>query len=150
MIVDYLVMFGVWNWLILGAVFLGLELIAPGAFMLWLGLAALVVGLVSFVIAWSWQIQLVAFALLSLALIPVWRHFAPKVEHPSDSPLLNRRAEGYIGRVFILENPIVDGVGRVRIDDTVWRVTGPESAAGSRVRIVRTDGAHLFVEPVEA
>lgn len=147
MIADYLSMFGVWNWLILGAVFLGLELIAPGAFMLWLGLAALAVGLISFVIDWSWQMQLVAFALLSLALIPVWRRYAPRVEQPSEAPLLNRRAEGYIGRVFTLDNPIADGVGRVRIDDTVWRVTGPDSAAGSRVRIVRAEGPNLFVEP---
>jgi membrane protein implicated in regulation of membrane protease activity len=146
MIVDYIISFGVWNWLILGAVFLGLELMAPGAFMLWLGVAALVVGLVSFAVNWSWQVQCVAFAALSLALIPVWRRFASRVEQPSDSPMLNRRAEGYVGRVFTLENPIVDGVGRVRIDDTIWRVTGPDSAAGSRLRIVRVEGANLVVE----
>lgn len=145
---DLITSLGVWNWLILGAICLALELFAPGAFMLWLGLAALAVGLVSFVIDWSWQPQLVAFAALSLALVPVWRHFAPKVERPSDSPLLNRRAESYVGRVFTLDHPIVDGVGRVRIDDTIWRVTGPDSAAGSRVRIVRAEGAHLFVQSV--
>lgn len=148
--IDFLATFGVWNWLILGAVFLALELVAPGAFMLWLGLAALAVGLISFAVDWSWQAQLVTFALLSLALIPVWRRFAPRVEHPTDSPLLNRRAEGYIGRVFTLDNPIIDGVGRVRIDDTIWRVTGPDSAAGSRVRIVRAEGPNLFVESLEA
>jgi inner membrane protein len=115
--------------------------------MLWLGLAALAVGLLSFAIDWSWQVQLVAFAVLSLALVPVWRRYAPRVEKPSDSPLLNRRAESHIGRVFVLENPIIDGVGRVRIDDTIWRVTGPDSAAGSRVRIVRAEGPNLFVEP---
>jgi len=143
---EIIISLGVWNWLILGAIFLALELFAPGAFMLWLGLAALAVGLVSFVIDWSWQAQLVAFAVISLALVPVWRHFAPKVERPTDSPLLNRRAESYVGRIFTLDNPIVDGVGRVRIDDTIWRVTGPDSAAGSRVRIVRAEGANLFVE----
>jgi len=144
--IEIIISLGVWNWLILGAIFLALELFAPGAFMLWLGLAALAVGLVSFVIDWSWQAQLVAFAVISLALVPVWRHFAPKVERPTDSPLLNRRAESYVGRIFTLDNPIVDGVGRVRIDDTIWRVTGPDSAAGSRVRIVRAEGANLFVE----
>jgi len=143
---EIIISLGVWNWLILGAIFLALELFAPGAFMLWLGLAALAVGLVSFVIDWSWQAQLVASAVISLALVPVWRHFAPKVERPTDSPLLNRRAESYVGRIFTLDNPIVDGVGRVRIDDTIWRVTGPDSAAGSRVRIVRAEGANLFVE----
>ena len=145
--IDIIIGLGVWNWLILAAVFLALELIAPGAFMLWLGLAALAVGLISFAIDWSWQAQLVAFAVLSLALIPVWRRYAPRVERPSEAPLLNRRAESYIGRVFTLENPIVDGVGRVRIDDTIWRVTGPDSAAGSRVRIVRVEGPNLFVDP---
>jgi membrane protein implicated in regulation of membrane protease activity len=147
--IDLVISLGVWNWLILGALFLALELFAPGAFMLWLGIAALAVGLVSFVIDWSWQAQLVAFAVTSLALVPVYRHFAPKVERPTDSPLLNRRSESYVGRVFTLESPIVDGVGRVRIDDTVWRVTGPDRAAGSRVRVVRAEGAHLFVEAVD-
>ena len=146
--IDYLITLGAWNWLILGAVFLALELVAPGAFMLWLGLAALAVGLISFAVEWSWQAQLVTFAVLSLALIPVWRRFAPNVEQPSESPLLNRRAESYIGRTFTLENPIVDGVGRVHIDDTIWRVTGPDSPAGSQVRIVRAEGPNLFVQRV--
>jgi membrane protein implicated in regulation of membrane protease activity len=143
---EYVIGLGVWNWLILGAAFLALELVAPGAFMLWLGLAALAVGLISFGIDWSWQAQLVAFAVLSLALIPVWRRFAASVERPTESPMLNRRAEGYIGRIFALEKPIVDGIGRVRIDDTVWRVTGPDSAAGTRVRVVRVEGPNLYVE----
>jgi membrane protein implicated in regulation of membrane protease activity len=147
--IDYFITLGVWNWLILGAVFLALELVAPGAFMLWLGLAALAVGLISFGIDWSWQAQLVAFAVLSLALIPVWRRFAPSVERPTESPMLNRRAEGYVGRIFVLEKPMADGVGRVRIDDTVWRVTGPDSAAGSRVRVVRVEGPNLYVESVD-
>lgn len=146
--IDTVVALGVWNWFILGALFLMLEIFAPGAFMLWLGLAALAVGIISLGIDWSWQAQAVAFAALSLALIPVWRRFAPKVEKPSESPLLNRRAESYVGRIFTLENPIVDGVGRVHIDDTIWRVSGPDSAAGSRVRIVRAEGPNLFVERV--
>ena len=146
--IDYLITLGAWNWLILGAVFLTLELAAPGAFMLWLGLAALAVGLISFAVDWSWQAQLFAFAVLSLVLLPVWRRYAPKVERPSESPLLNRRAESYIGRTFTLENPIVDGVGRVRIDDTIWRVSGPDSPAGSQVRIMRAEGPNLFVERV--
>ena len=145
---TYIVALGSWNWLILGALFLVLEIFAPGAFMLWLGLAALAVGLISFGVDWSWQAQLVAFAVLSLALIPVWRRYAPRVEQPSDSPLLNRRSESYVGRNFTLEKPIVDGVGTVHIDDTVWRVTGPDAPAGSQVRIVRADGPNLFVERI--
>ena len=144
--IDIIVSLGVWNWFILGAAFLILELFAPGAFMLWLGLAALMVGVISFGIDWSWQAQLVAFSVLSLAVIPVYRRFAPRVEKPSDSPLLNRRAESYVGRIFALEKPIVNGVGGVRIDDTIWRVRGPDGPVGTQVRVTRVVGADLFVE----
>jgi membrane protein implicated in regulation of membrane protease activity len=115
-------------------------------FMLWLGLSAILVGLISSVVVWSWQAQLIAFAIFAIASVPAWRHFARKVEKPADSPFLNRRADGYVGRVFTLERPIVDGVGTVRIDDTVWRVTGPDCPAGSRVRVAHADGANLSVE----
>ena len=148
--ISYIVGLGIWNWFILGALFLTLELAAPGAFMLWLGLAAVLVGMISLTIDWSWQAQLVAFAVVALALVPVWRRFAPKLEHLSESPLLNRRAESHIGRVFTLDKPIMDSVGNIRIDDTVWRVTGPDCPAGTRVKIVRVEGANLFVERADS
>ena len=88
-----------------------LEVLAPGAFMLWLGLSAILVGIISLGVDWSWQTQLIAFAVFALASMPAWRRFARKVEKPSDSPFLNRRADGYVGRVFTLDKPIVDGVG---------------------------------------
>ena len=97
---------------------------------------------------WSWQAQLIAFALISIACIPAWRYFARKVEGPGDRPFLNRRAEGYVGRVFTLEKPIVDGVGTIRIEDTVWRVSGPDLPARSRVKVAQADGADLVVEGV--
>src|SRR5262249_50173437 len=99
-----------WNWFILAAVLLVLQQVAPGMFMLWLGLSAILVGLISSVVIWSWQAQLIAFAIFAIASVPAWRHFARKVEKPGDSPFLNRRADGYVGRVFTLERPIVDGV----------------------------------------
>ncbi|MGH6769002.1 MAG: NfeD family protein [Xanthobacteraceae bacterium] len=137
---------GAWNWFILAAVFLLIELAAPGVFMLWLGLAAIMVGVISIGVQLSWQAQFIAFALLSVACIPAWRYFARRVETPADRPFLNRRAEGYVGRVFTLDKPIVDGVGTIRIEDTVWRVSGPDLPAGSRVKVAEADGADLVVE----
>ena len=142
----WIVSLGAWNWFILAAVLLLLEVLAPGMFMLWLGLSAIVVGIVSSAVVWSWQSQLIAFAVFAIASVPAWRHFARKVEKPTQSPFLNRRADGYVGRVFTLETPIVDGFGTVRIDDTVWRVMGPDCPAGSRVKVTRADGANLTVE----
>ena len=137
---------GAWNWFIVAAAFLCLELLMPGVFMLWLGLAAIMVGVISLAAVLSWQAQLIAFAMLAVACIPAWRYFARRVESPADRPFLNRRADGYVGRVFTLEKPIVDGVGTIRIEDTVWRVSGPNLPAGSRVKVARADGADLAVE----
>lgn len=137
---------GVWNWFILGAVLLAVEIVAPGTFVLWLGLAAIAVGLISLAVDWPWQAQAVAFAVLSVASLFVWRRVSRSSEKPSDRPFLNRRSDSYVGRTFTLEKPIVGGVGTVRIDDTVWRVTGPDCPAGSHVRIAQADGATLIVE----
>jgi membrane protein implicated in regulation of membrane protease activity len=143
---SWIVSLGSWNWFILAALLLLAEVIAPGVFMLWFGFAAILVGAISFAIDWSWQAQLIAFAAFAIAALPAWRHFARKVEKPNDSPFLNRRADGYVGRVFTLDAPIVGGFGTIRIDDTVWRVSGPDCPAGSRVKIARADGANLLVE----
>jgi membrane protein implicated in regulation of membrane protease activity len=145
-LVSWFASLGAWNWFILAVVFLLIELTAPGVFMLWLGLAAILVGAISLGVQWSWQTQLISFAVLSVACIPLWRYFARRVEAPVDRPYLNRRAEGYVGRVFTLDKPIVDGVGTIRIEDTVWRVSGPDLPAGSRVKIAQADGANLVVE----
>jgi membrane protein implicated in regulation of membrane protease activity len=143
---EMFVTLGTWNWLIFGFILMGLELLAPGVFLFWLGLAALLVGLLSFAINPAWQTQLLMFAVFTAAAVPAWRYFARSSSTNSVSnPFLNRRTEAMIGREFTLEKPIVDGTGTVRIDDTVWRVAGPDTPAGSRVRIVRADGASLTV-----
>ena len=137
---------GTWNWLVFGLLLMGLELMLPGVFLFWVGLAALLVGLLSVAIAPPWQLQLLMFAVFAAAAVPVWRRVARSNSGVSNSnPFLNKRAEAMIGRVFTLEKPIIDGAGTVRIDDTIWRVAGPDTPAGSRVRIVRADGASLTV-----
>jgi inner membrane protein len=137
---------GTWNWLIFGFVLMALELLAPGVFLFWLGLSSLMVGLVSFAINPSWQAQLLMFAVFAAASVPAWRHFAKSAGSSSQSnPFLNRRTEAMVGREFTLEKPIVGGTGTVRIDDTIWRVAGPDAPAGSRVKVVQADGASLTV-----
>jgi membrane protein implicated in regulation of membrane protease activity len=138
---------GPWAWIIAGAVLLALELAVPGAFMMWLGLAAVLVGIISFGITWSWQAQCVAFAVFALASVPLWRKFARKVDPGTDEPLLNRRTEAMVGSVYTLERAIVGGIGAVRIGDTIWRVSGADAPAGSRVKVIKADGADLMVEP---
>ena len=138
---------GIWNWFIVGGLLLAIEVMAPGTFMLWLGLSALLVGIISLFVDWPWQMQFVAFAVFAIASIPIWLRVGRRIEAPVDQPFLNRRSEAFVGQVFTLEKPIVNGSGTIRTGDTVWRVTGPDAAAGSRVKVTRADGATLFVEP---
>jgi membrane protein implicated in regulation of membrane protease activity len=143
---DMVVKLGAWNWLIAGLVLMALELVAPGVFMLWLGLAALLVGIISLVTDWIWQVQVIAFAAFSLAAVPLWRRLATQSSTNAQSMFLNRRSDALVGRVFTLDKPIMDGSGTVRVDDTIWRVSGPDCPAGSKVKVVRADGASLTVE----
>ena len=138
---------GSWNWFILAAVLLLLEVMAPGTFMLWLGLSAVLVGLISLVIDWSWQYQLLAFGVFALAAIPLWRRVGRHAKGTTDQPFLNRRTDAFIGQVFTLEKPIVAGCGTIGIGDTVWRISGPDCPSGSRVKVAGVDGGTLKVEP---
>ncbi|MBC7580663.1 MAG: NfeD family protein [Tardiphaga sp.] len=145
---DILVTLGTWNWLIFGVLLMGLELLAPGVFMFWLGLSAFLVGLLSFVVTPPWQLQLLLFAAFAVAAVPLCRRIARQKPGSNPNPFLNRRSDALVGRVCTLEKPIVDGEGIVRIADTVWRVAGPDTPAGSRVKIVHADGASLTVAAV--
>jgi len=137
---------GNWNWLIFGVILMALEVLAPGIFLLWLGLAALLVGLLTFIFHPSWQVEILLFAAFAIAAVPLWRRLARGNAGVSESnPFLNRRAEALLGRVFTLEKPIIDGAGTVRIGDTVWRVAGPDTPAGTRVKVVQVSGADLTV-----
>ncbi|AND92647.1 membrane protein implicated in regulation of membrane protease activity [Bradyrhizobium diazoefficiens] len=142
---DTFVSLGTWNWLIFAFILMALETIAPGVFLFWLGLAALLVGLISFAVHLSWQTQLVMFAIFAAAAVPVWRRLARPRPDASASPFLNKRTEALLGREFTLEKPIVDGNGTMRIGDTVWRVAGPDTPAGTRVKVVQVDGVNLTV-----
>ncbi|NNM71047.1 NfeD family protein [Enterovirga aerilata] len=135
-----------WTWLILGLVLIGLETLAPGVFLFWLGIAAVLTGLLDYGLGLSWQAAFVAFAALSLASVLTGRALTRR-GGGADGPALNRRGEALVGRRFRLDEPIVAGEGRIRLDDTVWRVVGPDLPAGAEIRVSRLDGATLVVEP---
>jgi membrane protein implicated in regulation of membrane protease activity len=147
MIAEGIAGLGAWAWIILGVVLIGVELLAPGIFFLWLGLAALATGLTDAVFGLSWQSSTLLFAALSVAAVLVGRAISPPSVHREEaSGLLNRRGAALVGRVFILEGPIAAGEGRIRVDDSSWRVRGPDLPTGASVRVIGLDGATLLVE----
>ncbi len=136
-----------WHWWVFGLVLLVAEMLLPTGFvLLWIGASAIIVGALSWALPLNWQIELVLFSVLSLGSFLVWKKFRPAVQE-SDQPMLNRRGQSYIGRNFTLKDPIVNGVGKLRVDDSQWRITGPDVPAGTQVRVTRADGATLHVEP---
>ena len=143
--IDLLVSLGSWNWLIVAVILLLIELLAPGIFMLWLGLAAFLVGTITLVVTVPAAWQGVLFVIFAAMAFPFWRRYRSAGIRPTDQPHLNRRADALLGRQFVLEAPIAGGAGTIRVDDTIWRVAGPDLPAGSKVTVQRVDGVMLHV-----
>jgi membrane protein implicated in regulation of membrane protease activity len=141
---------GPWSWWVLGLVLLAAEVVSPGVFLVWIGIAAILTGAVSLLLwdagFWVWQAQLVFFALLSIAAVLMGRRLLARSADVSDEPLLNQRGARLIGRTAVLEQPIVEGRGRIRLDDTTWTVDGPDLPAGTRVRVTGSNSGRLSVE----
>jgi len=150
MILDLVNSLGGWTWWILGLILLGVEVLAPGFFFLWFGVAAIVIGISAVLVDWPWQLQILGFGILSVVAALAGRRFYGMKDRPSDDPALNLRAERLKGRTFTLAEPIVEGTGRVNIDDSIWRVNGPDAPAGARIRVVGAEGTTLLVEPAAA
>lgn len=138
-----------WHWLAIGAALAALEIVAPGTFLLWLGAAAGVVGLVT--LAWpsiGWELQLLVFAVCAVVLIAVSVKYLRGSSAETDKPDLNERGRQLVGRRLTLDDPIVNGKGRVRLGDTMWQVAGPDYMRGTNVKVVAVNGTVLEVEKV--
>ena len=141
---------GPWAWWILGIVLLVAEIVVPGNFLVWVGIAGLLTGLLSNLFWetswWVWEVQWLTFAALSALSLWLGRNWLHRNRGLTDEPTLNQRGASLIGRTADLIDPIHNGRGRVKIGDTIWMVTGPDLPAGSRVRVVASDGSDLRVE----
>lgn len=137
-----------WFWIALGLALAALELLVPGVYLIWLAVAALTTGALSFLFDFGWPLEIVSF--VSIALIAVYsaRRYLRDQPILSSDPLLNQRGGRMVGETALVVQPIESGSGRVRVGDSEWIARGPDTAAGERVRIKGTDGAILLVEPI--
>ncbi len=149
MIETVIVTLGPWSWFVLGLILLGLEILAPGTIFLWFGLSALVVGVVGLFFDFAWQVDVGLFLALSLASLLVGRRMMRQLASEKGDPGLNQRGSRYVGREFTLTVPLNEGAGNLSIDDTIWRITGPDLPAGTKVRVDAIEGARLVVSRVE-
>ncbi|HES75700.1 MAG TPA: NfeD family protein [bacterium] len=138
-----------WHWLVLGLALMLVELALPSTYFLWMGLAALVVGIVFWLIpGLNFDGQIILFAVLTFSAIILGKRYLKRHPIVSDRPMLNVRGAQNIGRIATLHEPIINGVGKVHLDDTLWKVFGPDLPINARVRVVAVEGISLRVEPL--
>ncbi len=145
---SYLTAIEFWYWWVAALLFIAIEAMAPGAFFLWLGISAAVVGALMLLIPeMTWQAQFAAFAVLAVVSAFAWRFYRRRnPAAPSDHPTLNKRGQQYVGRRFTLEAAIVNGQGKLRVDDTIWKIEGEDLPEGAQVRVTGVHGTVLKVE----
>lgn len=139
--------FDYWHWLVAALGLMVLEILASSTFFLWMGLAAMAVGgLLWLFPGMGWEIQIILFAVFSITAIGLGRRYVKKHPIETDRPTLNVRGAQSLGRVLTLDHAIVNGVGRARMDDTIWKVLGPDLPTGTRVEVIGVEGSSLRVK----
>lgn len=136
-----------WHWMALGVALAAVETVLPGAFFLWLGIAAIVTGLVKLIIpGMGIEGQAIVFAVCAVVSTIIWLMLWRRRPIDSDKPDLNERGERMIGRQLTLEEPMTNGEGTAKVGDTMWRIRGPDFVRGTRVKVVDVDGTVLIVD----
>jgi len=136
-----------WYWWVLALILLAVEILAPGFFFLWMAISGFVTGaLVLLLPATTMAIQIFLFSVLSIVTIIIWKFYGKKLPITSDHPLLNKRGDQYIGRVFSLYEPIKNGQGKIKVDDSIWKVHGEDCDINSRVKVIAIRGTVFEVE----
>lgn len=148
LITEYLQMLTKWHWVGFGVALVILEvLVGASFFLLWLGVAAMLISVVLLVFpGLSWQSQLLIYSLEAVACVFFWHIYLKHNPAQTDKPRLNRRSEQYIGRVFTLEEPIINGRGKIKVDDSSWRIEGDDLPAGTKVLVTGVNGVILHVK----
>lgn len=137
-----------WFWLSLGLILGVAEMVAPGFFLMWLGLAALIVGILDYFLPITLAYQVAMFATLSVLTVFAGKKFLQKNPIESDDANLNDRGARMTGEIVTVVEPIANGHGRVKVGDSVWNARGMDAAMGASVRVIGSDGAVLLVEGI--
>jgi membrane protein implicated in regulation of membrane protease activity len=139
-----------YGWWLLALALIGAEMLAPGYFLLWIGIAAGLMGVITWIAPTLPAIaQALLFGALAIAACAVyWKFIRPLAEQRDDQPLLNKRGERMVGRRVVVVEAIVNGRGKVKVGDGQWLVEGPDVAVGSEVEIVSVQGTTFTVKPV--
>lgn len=138
-----------WTWLTIAIGLLILEALAPGVVFVWLAIAAGIVGVLLLIIPMSWEFQIVLFGVLAIASVLAGRRYVSQRPIESEDETLNRRGQQYIGHVYDVVVPIRNGVGKIKVGDTLWRAEGADADEGAKVRVTASENTSLVVEAID-
>ncbi|MCJ8157349.1 NfeD family protein [Sphingomonas sp. LaA6.9] len=137
-----------WIWMILAAILGTAEILLPGFFLIWIGLAALLTGVITLLTGIGEPAQFAVFATLAIAAVYAGRRWFALNPIETSDPLLNDRTARLIGEIVTVVEAIDGGTGRVRVADGVWTAIGADAAVGTRLRVTGAANGRLTVEPL--
>lgn len=135
-----------WFWLALGLLLAVGEMAIPGVFLIWLAGAAIVTGLVTWIVPIGLPLQVVLFSVLALASVFAGRNWLRRNPVEAADPKMNDRGARLVGQTVTVTSAIDGGEGRVRVGDGEWLARGPDAEPGTRMRVSGHDGTSLIVE----
>ena len=138
-----------WHWLTAAVILIVIEMMIGTYFLLWVGFAAAATALVLWIFGVGWQAQMIMFFILSLASIVAWHYYTKNNPTVDAMPNLNKRGHQHIGRTFNLSRAIVNGVGKINVNDSTWKVAGEDLPEGAKVKVVDISGTILKVIKVD-
>ena len=136
-----------WLWMIGGILLLIAEVIAPGFFLVFIGVAALATGAFTLLFDMPLAFQLILFTIYALVAVMIGRKVYANQAADSSDPLLNDRVARMVGKSVTVIEAVDEHSGRVRVGDSEWSARGGPGRPGERVRITGVDGNCLLVEP---
>lgn len=138
-----------WIWVAIGLALGALELVVPGVYLIWLAIAAIVTGMLTFVLDLGVAVSVINFVFLSLITVYSAKRFLRDRPIESSDPLMNNRGGRLVGEVVMVVRAIDGGEGRVKVGDSEWIARGPDTAEGTRMRVISTKGPILTVAPLD-
>lgn len=146
MILAFLISLTPWHWLTAAVLLLVVEMLVGSYYLLWVSFAAFLVAIVQWLFGINWGAQMVLFTTVAILSVIAWYIYDQRRDKTSTRPTLNKRGHQYIGRTFQLSEPIINGVGKINVNDSTWKVQGVDAPKNTTVRVKDIDGTELIVE----
>ena len=143
---SFLIGLSPWHWLSAAVLLLVVDMLIGSYYLLWVSFAAFLVALLQWVFGFGWEAQMVVFTVTSVLSVIAWYVYDKKRDKTKPRPTLNKRGHQYIGRTFQLSDAIINGVGKIKVDDSSWKVKGEDAPINTPVKVIDIDGTVLIVE----